>query len=268
MDVAKPRAIVVSIATNGYLKYWKKQVTSLDEHVDAAFPWIVYIFTDEVNEAQVHAKTLKNLEVRTVETPNYKWPEATLIRYRLISSLKPEISAQDLVIYLDADMVVVSSLEVSEFLQTFDGQVCLVRHPGFFRPRGLSLLQLYLLRPKLFLGDILTIFEFGGLGAWETRINSNAYVRRSKRQSYYCGGIWWGPGKQIIEMSETLSERIKEDQLRGLIAKWHDESHLNWWASTNPHLVGSTGYCYAPGYPWLSSLTPKVIAVEKEKVSR
>jgi hypothetical protein len=268
MDVAKPRAVVVSIATNGYLKYWKKQVTSLDEHVDAALPWIVYIFTDEVHEAQEHAKTLKNLEVRTVETPTYKWPEATLIRYHLISGLKPEIAAQDLVIYLDADMVVVSSLKVSEFLQTFNSQVCLVRHPGFFRPRGLSLLQLYLPRPKLLLGDIFTLLKFGGLGTWETRISSSAYVRRSKRASYYCGGIWWGPGEKIIEMSETLSERIKADQVRGLIAKWHDESHLNWWASTNPHSVGSTEYCYAPGYSWLSTLSPKVIAVEKGLVVR
>lgn len=268
MDVAKPRAIVVSIATNGYLKYWKKQVTSLDEFIDDAVPWIVYIFTDEVREAKQHAKSLNNLEVRTVEVPTYKWPDATLFRYHLIASLKPAIAEQDLVIYLDADMQVVRPLEINEFLETCDGQVCLVRHPGFFRPQGLSLLQLYLLKPKLLLGDLHTLIKFGGLGTWETRIRSNAYVSRSKRENYYCGGIWWGPARKIIDMTETLSKRIEGDQARELIATWHDESHLNWWASTNPHSVGSTEYCYAPGYSWLSTLSPKVIAVEKEMVAR
>jgi hypothetical protein len=268
MDVAKPRAIIISIATNGYLKYWKQQVNSLDSYVDDSLPWVVYIFTDDVRGAKEHAKKLKNLEVRVVETPSFKWPEATLIRYHLIASLKQSIAANDLIIYLDADMQAVSKLKLQEFLESCDGQVCLVRHPGFFRPRGFSLFQLYLRRPKLLVGDALTVLKFGSLGAWEVRISSSAFVNRPKRQTYYCGGIWWGPAQKILELSETLSMRVDLDKIRGIIAKWHDESHLNWWASTNLHAVESPKYCYATGYPWLSTLRPKVIAVEKGTVLR
>ena len=41
------------------------------------------------------------------------------------------------------------------------------------------------------------------------------------------GYLWGGRSGPVLELLETLSARINDDLARGVIAIWHDESHLN-----------------------------------------
>jgi hypothetical protein len=64
-------------------------------------------------------------------------------------------------------------------------------------------------------------------------------------------------------MIRVLADRTREDLDRGIIATWHDESHLNWFASGHAHQLMDSQKCYAPGYKNLSDIWPEIIAVDK-----
>ena len=64
-------------------------------------------------------------------------------------------------------------------------------------------------------------------------------------------------------MIDQLSFNVQEDTNRGIMAIWHDESHLNQWAANNYHGDESPRLCFDETYSHLSSLDPIVHAVRK-----
>lgn len=44
---------------------------------------------------------------------------------------------------------------------------------------------------------------------------------------YFMGGLNGGTSEKYLEMIRTLSKNIRDDYNRGIIAKFHDESHIN-----------------------------------------
>ena len=67
-------------------------------------------------------------------------------------------------------------------------------------------------------------------------------------------------------MAEVIAERVNKDFEKGVIALWHDESHMNRYLIDNPPTLSLTpSYCFAeeqirnPDYPH----TPKIIALKK-----
>ena len=49
-------------------------------------------------------------------------------------------------------------------------------------------------------------------------------------------------------MSEILKNNIEEDLSKGIIAIWHDESHLNHYLFNNPPATElNSGYCFPEG---------------------
>ena len=147
-------------------------------------------------------------------------------------------------------------------------EVCLVRHPGFWRSNSTKKLIIYLRSPNLILPDLRQLISTGGLGAWEGNKESRAYVRRKFRKKYFCGGTWFGRREAIRGLLEKLSSSTEEDLKHGCIAVWHDESHLNCWASENKFGEESPEMCFDETYPQLRGLTPYITAVRKTLKTR
>ena len=253
---------VITVATNRYLGYWQAMSVSADRFLMPDVPLTFYVFTDQPEAARESERSLIRSRVIPIEVPPLGWPEATLMRYELFERSWNLIS-EGLVMHLDADMHVAASPSFQPQPSAWANGLAFVRHPGYRRPSARRMVNLYAKSPKLLKGDLQLRLRLGGLGAWETSQASLAYVPRRHRQTYVCGGTWMGLKKPLGEMIRMLASRTRQDLERGIIAKWHDESHLNWYASYHDHYQFESDKCYAPGYPQLRDLSPEILAVDK-----
>ena len=258
---------VMSVATNLYLDYWKSMVQSAELVSKFEDEVTFFVFTDNLSEVKNFAGTLKNVRVRAFEITSYGWPEATLLRYQIFSSNMDQMNT-DVLMHLDADMLISRNPwpRVKQKLAT--EKVCLVLHPGFWRPKGVRRVYLYVLHPLLAYKDLRVKIKQGGLGAWESDPKSTAFVPKKYRREYFCGGTWFGTHEAIKELVLTLSEQVSHDLDKNYIAKWHDESHINRWAIENNHTTENPEMCFDETYPQIKHLTHSIIAVRKNKKTR
>lgn len=252
---------ILTVATNKYVEYWKNQALSISDANITGLDITLHVFTDDTKTVDSFSEKL-NVRVISHEIPSLGWPDATLLRYRLISQFSETIH-EDILMHLDADMLLHRAISAEELVSVMKNGICLVRHPGYYRPQGMRLVSLYSQNFRTASMDLYLMIKKGGLGLWETRDSSAAFVPRNKRLTYVCGGTWWGYRDEILELSKELSSRIDRDLSVGQIAVWHDESHLNWWASVNNPGLADPSYCYAVGYPQLRDLTCIIEAVHK-----
>jgi hypothetical protein len=135
-------------------------------------------------------------------------------------------------------------------------EVCLVEHPGYFQRRGITLSW----REITF--RVFRKLVLGGLGDWETRRESSARVPREMRNTYVMAAIFFGPTKKMLDLSLVCDKWMDEDLRQNLIAKVHDESYLNKWATKYKHELLSPEYCYYQ-FPWVPSTRIIVRALDK-----
>lgn len=258
---------IMTVATNLYLDYWKDLVKSADSVSLTTDLVKFFVFTDDPKAAMEITSELKNVEVYAIQIPPYGWPEATLLRYRIFYENLDKVDAEILV-HLDADMIV----NVHPWRRILEGldkhDVCLVRHPGFWRFNSLKRLAIYSRNPSLIITDAKQRILVGGLGSWEDNVESDAFVPRSLRKMYFCGGVWFGRRESILRLLMKLSNATENDLKKGIIAAWHDESHLNRWASENAHGEESPELCFDETYPQLRGLSPSITAVRKTLKTR
>jgi hypothetical protein len=172
----------------------------------------------------------------------------------------------EIVMHLDADMMFAGSLTRNDLIQSIgNNEIALVRHPGYFRPYKLERVKFYFRYPRFILSDLKSRLLNGGIGSWEKNSKSLAFVSRKDRKVYVCGATWFGKKNSIIDLCSSLSLRIQEDLSKNILAKFHDESHLNWFAVNNTFSLLGPKFCYDENYPQLNGIKPTLIAVDKSK---
>lgn len=253
---------VISIATGiEYRMHWANQIKSFKNTCDNFTEIQFYLLTDKPKDAVQFSKDL-DMRLKVFEIPSYGWPEATLLRYREISKIKRSL-IEDVIIYLDADMLVRQDFfDILEPSRWLNG-VALVAHPGYWRSRGISKVSLYFASPRKLFSDIFSYITNGGLGSWETRRISSAFVSRTERETYVCGGAWMGLRMKFLKMVDECEKSVDLDLESSLVAKWHDESHLNKWKSQNSATILNPSFCFDPTYPQLRNLPEYIRAVQK-----
>lgn len=214
---------IITIATG---KYFEEFIPTLKTSIDRYFNFPgyqihFYCFTD----SQQAIAGVTNIPIK-----HFSWPFSTLLRYRWIEQNLPKLQSNDFLLYMDADMRVVSTPP----LTTFAPALIAVRHPG------------YIASP----------------GAFEIDRQDSCYVPPPLRKHYYQGCFWGGQSAQFAELITTLSQMVDQDLGMGLIPIWHDESYLNKYLSTQS--------CEAlpPTYAWPEaqqySQTPYILHLEKK----
>ncbi|MAF35776.1 hypothetical protein CL622_01515 [archaeon] len=182
-----------------------------------------FLFTDSQKEFNVP-------NLIKIHEPHKPWPLPTLHRYKMFSNKREILYGQDYLFYCDVDMKFVNSVG-DEILSKSVSTI----HPG----------------------------HYGSRGDTETNPDSLAYVGPKEKLIYFAGGFQGGETEEFLRMSRELSNRIDEDKKNGIIAKWHDESHMNRWRIDNPPTkILDCGYCFQATLP--RPHTPRILALEKD----
>jgi Cu/Ag efflux protein CusF len=249
-------AVFFSIATNHYVDYWASMIHSANRVFKPTDQICFVVFTDDVEKCKKFTQEASNVTLKFFQIASLGWPEATLLRYELYAAASPQINAK-VCAHVDADMLFFENPFRFTNPDTWDHGVALVSHPGYFRVKNST----YPITRKL--KDLKTRIQIGGLGTWETRKISSAYVARKFRRSYCCGGFWMATPLKFQSLVSELKVNTETDTRRGIVARWHDESHLNFWASKNEFTELSPSYCFDASYPWLKGLPEIIRAVRK-----
>ena len=221
---------ILTIATNKYLQFVEKLYEDISEKFCPGAEINCLLFTDhEIEECG------DNVRVHYID--HEPWPMPTLKRYNYFVKEKDFILEHDYCFYFDADMRIDGVVEAEEVC----GDLVATRHG--YQSLSDPASQTFDRNPK-----------------------SLAYVPfDQKTVSYYAGGFNGGKTESFMEMAEVIANNVNKDLEKGVVALWHDESHMNRYLIDNPPALQLTPtYCYAEefygtDYPY----EPKIIALKK-----
>ena len=181
------------------------------------------------------------------------WPYITLNRFTYICQFLQvmEDSGVEYVLFLDADLFAQQKITFDE---VFDPDLPLVGvlHPG-----------------KIDNPDWHSFVTEG-----ESRSNvvkyADADITTIKEKAYRQGCLWGGTLEEVTKMCRGLSEAIEEDYSKGIIADWHDESHMNCWFLANEDKVKTlpSSFAFPDQAHWYrvlgeAGLSPMMLHIDK-----
>lgn len=168
------------------------------------------------------------------------YPNETLLRYHTFLEHEELFRDIDYLFYSDVDMLFCDYVGKEVI-----GDLVATLHPGYTDRRG----------------------------TYESNPKSTAYMDGVSGEYYFCGGFNGGKTKNYLNMAKTIRERIDVDSKNGIVAVWHDESHLNKYLSeVTPTKILTPSYCY-PEPPqdktyavtvWRRTYEPKLLALNKD----
>lgn len=230
---------LLSIATGRYLEFLPEFTRSARRYFFADHDVTHFVFTDAAR-----------LNVPAVRLPirHENWPLVTLKRYHYFSSQADILSDFDYLFYVDVDMRFVAPCG-EEILPSAVQRLVGVEHPWCYRRRD-GLARWLTRRPRL---------------PFERDRRSLACVDDPSHKVYYAGGFNGGRADSVLTMARSLRDAIDHDLARGIVAVWHDESHLNRYFYVHKPRTLAPSYCYPEeGYPNLKHLQPVLIARAKD----
>lgn len=211
------------IATNKYTTFIEPLIKSADDNFLNNQEVTYFIFTDKPLEL------ISKRNINYINVEHKDWPWMTLGRYKIFSDSHDELSKMDYLYYCDADMRfvgVVGDEILSDLVAT--------QHPGYYGTKGTP----------------------------ETNPASLACVYPYEDMQYFAGGFNGGKSEDFLKMSKILSNNIDIDYSNGIIAIWHDESHMNrYFIDNKPTKILNPSYCY--GESMNIPFERKLIALDK-----
>ncbi len=216
---------IIFIGTGPYVRF----LTGFRERVNKFFcPNIekdIFAFTDQIKEP-----SLKHPEIKTIEIEHVGWPYITLHRFKFMDSISDKLVNYDYTFFIDADLWPVDEMKFSEFFEKDENYKFIsVQHPGFINKQG----------------------------TFEDNKNSTAFSFKEEYDLsvYRQGCFWGGETKSVLRMVSECSNNVDIDTSNNIIAKWHDESHMNKFFLENIDEVKTLGPGYAtpesPGYDFV-----------------
>lgn len=82
---------------------------------------------------------------------------------------------------------------------------------------------------------------------------------------YFCGGLNGGGCNSYLKLINDIDKKVEIDDSNGVIALWHDESHLNkYMLKQKRYKILSPSYAYPED--WKIPFEPKLLLLEKRKI--
>ena len=185
---------IVFIGTNQYRKFFEGFHTAHEKYFLPNLERHFFAFTDNPSDPVFNVPNLT-----TIQIEHEPWPFVTLNRFKYMLTQKENFHNFDWIFYIDADLW--STQLIGAGLLGHDKEYIGVQHPGFLNREG----------------------------AFENNPASTACTYGFGYDlSIYRQGCFWGAKKEnFIHMIETCYKNTEIDKENGIIATWHDESHIN-----------------------------------------
>jgi hypothetical protein len=228
---------ILYIVTGRYNVFWEEFYESSESHFLSSTNDDIekhyFIFTDDIS----YFSTSDNIHVYHQE--NLPWPDITLFRFSIFNKARSDLLNMDYLFFFNSNMKFVENIG-KEFLPSEDKPLVFVRHPGYYHQSRESF-------------------------SYETNPRSLACIPNEQGEYYFMGGVNGGLRHDYLLLIDELSKRINEDYKNEIIARWHDESHLNRYAVDYPKKILTLDSSY--GMPEGSDLglEPKIIIRDKFK---
>lgn len=226
---------ILYICTGRYRMFWDGFYSSCEKHFLKDDNKHYYVFTDAQD-------ICSNNNISAVSRKCQGFPKDSLFRFEMFLEIRKELENFDYVFFFNANMLFVRDVGTEIFpAKNFRGLIGVI-HPVGYKYRFLKFMYPY-----------------------EKNKKSLAHIQKFKKpKEYFMGGLNGGSVKEYMEMVKVCCENIRTDYEKGIIAIYHDESHLNNYFSKNRVHSLPTSY----GYPEDSKLPfePSIIIRNKIKI--
>ncbi len=233
------RIAILYICTGKYNQFFNDFYSSceskfLNGYADKEY----FVFTDDLS-----ISTQKNVHI--IERQCMGFPLDSLLRFEIFMTIKDKLIEFDYIYFFNSNALFVDSVG-NELLPSANEKLVGAEWPGKRKP-----------------------FKHPMFYPYERNKKSTAYIAPYEKSPYlyYMGGLNGGEANAYLSMISTLAQNIRRDYDTGIIARVHDESHINKYFRTHQCKVLSSEYCMPE--EWITAeITPKIIFRDKVKVDK
>lgn len=223
---------ILYISTGKYSVFWENFYKTCEKHFLQNAEKHYYVFTDDSKIQSSDRIVVK------FEKPK-GFPLDSLLRFDMFLSIEEQLQEMDYLFFFNSNMSFVQDVG-EEMLPKNKSGLMGVLHPGYFNKKA-------------------TQFPY------ERNKQSGAYIKfkPGKDYHYFMGGLNGGRKQDFLKLSHELSNRIKEDMSKKVMAIYHDESHINAYFNDRDVLILDSSY----GFPEDNELgmEPKILILNKIK---
>ena len=212
------KVAILYICTDKYSIFWKDFFDSYQRFFLPECEKEYFVFTDSPSIYMDECDCVH----RIYQEP-LGWPNNTLMRFHIFRQCFEKLKRYDYVFFMNANCECMCTITAEEFLP-LDKKLLVVQHPGFFDK---------------------TPIEY----TYDRNIHSTAFIPIGEGNCYICGGVNGGESEAFVKLMETLIDEIDMNNKNGVIAVWHDESHINHYIlNRDDYRMLSPAYCYPEGW--------------------
>jgi hypothetical protein len=222
---------ILYICTGKYDVFWKDFYESSEKYFLPKHKKTYFVFTD--------SETLygeSNENIVKIHQNDLGWPNNTLLRFEMFEKVLERLKEFDFIYFCNANLLFLEEVN-EEFLPIEEGLLA-VKHPGYFDKKP-------------------TDFPY------DRNEKSLAYIPLDEGNHYFMGGLNGGNAKEYIKLIQGLNKNIHEDLHHGIVAVWHDESHINKYLLDKRVKILNSGYGYPEG--WELPFKPIILIRDKSK---
>lgn len=233
-ELKDKKVAILYICTGTYVVFWKDFFRSYEKNFLPNCRKEYFVFTD----AEALYGDDKCERIHRIFQNNLGWPDNTLKRYHIFSTIKDTLAEFDYCFFMNANCLCKGKVTEEEFLPVTE-PLLVVKHPGFWKK---------------------SVSQY----TYDRNPQSTSYIKEGEGTYYVCGGVNGGQAKAFLELTEKIKENVDLDEEKGIVALWHDESHLNRYIlNRDDFRILSPAYCYPEG--WKMPFEKKILIREKSK---
>lgn len=206
---------ILYICTGIYEIFWKDFYLSSEKYFIPEVDKEYWVFTDAES---IYDMDKENVHV--IYQESLGWPGNTLFRFKVFKQCWDEYDKCDYLFFCNANVQFME--KVTEDILDKE-KITVVQHPGFWR-------------------------EGCDKFPYDRNPESGAYIAKGQGNVYVMGGLNGGPTKIYKKLITDLELSIDKDYAKGIVALWHDESHINKYIQSHPYKLLNPSYGYPQGW--------------------